>query len=53
MNVQKIETGENSQKEKDEPPPFMWSWNRIYITIALYTCILTLILYLITISLNR
>ena len=43
----------NSQVEKEEPPPFLRTWNRIYIVIALYTCTLILVLYLITIALNR
>ena len=44
---------ENSPAEQEEPPPFMRSWNRIYLAIALYTCALIVVLYLITIVLNR
>jgi len=53
MNTQETEHPENQKAEKEEPPPFMRTWKRIYIAIALYTCALTLALYFITVSLNR
>ena len=39
--------------EKEEPPPFWSSWNKLYGTIIVYTVILVLALYLMTITLNR
>ena len=39
--------------EKEEPPPLMRTWNRIYIAIALYNCALILVLYILTVALNR
>jgi hypothetical protein len=44
---------ENPSRDRDEPPPFMGTWNRIYAAIAVYTCILILSLYLMTRALNR
>jgi len=38
--------------DRDEPPPFMRTWNRIYAAIIIYTCALILSLYLMTIVLN-
>ncbi len=38
---------------KDEPPPFLRTWNRLYTAIAVYTCALVLALYLMTVILNR
>lgn len=52
MTTHETESPENQQTEKEEPPPFMRTWKRIYITIALYTCALILALYLITVILN-
>ncbi len=39
--------------DREEPPPFLGSWNRIYAAIIIYTCALILALYLMTLSLNR
>jgi hypothetical protein len=44
---------ENSRADKEEAPPFMRTWNRIYIAIVLYTCALILVLYVLTVALNR
>ncbi len=38
--------------EKEEPPPFLRTWNRVYTTVVLYTCALILALYLMTVTLN-
>jgi hypothetical protein len=40
-------------KNQDEPPPVGGSWNRIYVAVVLYTCALVLVLYWVTVSLNR
>ena len=53
METEANERSELVPAEPEEPPPFMRSWNRIYWAVALYTCALILVLYLITISLNR
>jgi len=37
----------------EEPPPFLRTWNRLYGAIAVYTCILVLVLYIMTVTLNR
>ena len=53
MRTDGNEHRKNLHKEQDEPPPFMRSWNRIYVAIALYTFALIIVLYLITVALNR
>ena len=53
MSTDGNEHRKNIQKEQDEPPPFLRSWNRIYVAIALYTLALIVALYLITVALNR
>jgi hypothetical protein len=44
---------ERFASEKEEKPPFLGSWNRLYISIVIYTCALVLVLFLMTITLNR
>ena len=39
--------------DQDEPPPIMRTWKRIYAAIIVYTCALIILLYLMTIELNR
>jgi hypothetical protein len=39
--------------DRDEPPPFWGTWNRVYVSIIVYTCVLILFLYFITTALNR
>ncbi len=39
--------------EKEDPPPFGGSWRRIYAAVVVYTVILVLALYWMTVSLNR
>jgi hypothetical protein len=53
MNIEANEGRKKPLAERDEPPPFLRSWNRIYVAIALYTLALIVALYLITVALNR
>jgi hypothetical protein len=39
--------------EREDPPPFFSTWNRLYVSIIVYTCALVLALYLMTVTLNR
>ena len=39
-------------KVGDEPPPFLGTWNRIYISVLIYVIVLVLLLYWMTVSLN-
>ncbi len=39
-------------KAGDEPPPFLGTWNRIYISVLIYVIVLVLLLYWMTVSLN-
>ena len=41
------------QADADEPPPFLRTWMRLYAAVVIYTCVLVLALYLMTIALNR
>jgi hypothetical protein len=41
------------QIASDDPPPFLRTWNRLYAAVIIYTCVLVLALYLMTIALNR
>ncbi len=47
------EHGEDQSIDRNEPPPFMRTWNRVYASIVIYTCVLILALYLVTIKFNR
>ena len=38
---------------EDEKPPFMGSWRRIYLAVVLYTCFLVVVLYAMTVALQR
>ena len=40
-------------KIQEEPPPLGGSWNRIYAMVVVYTCVLIVVLYWMTVSLNR
>jgi hypothetical protein len=42
-----------SKEDREEPPPFLGTWNRLYAAIIIYTCVLILALYLMTVALNR
>lgn len=53
METEANERPEHVSAEPEEPPPFMRSWSRIYLAIALYTCALIVVLYLITVALNH
>ena len=44
---------ERTKTEREDPPPFFRTWNRLYVSVVLYTCTLVLLLYLMTITLNR
>jgi hypothetical protein len=37
----------------EERPPFGKSWNLIYFSVVIYTCVLIVLLYWITVTLNR
>jgi len=39
--------------EQEEPPPFFGTWNRLYGSIIAFTFALVLLLYLMTVTLNR
>jgi hypothetical protein len=39
--------------EKEEPPPFLGSWRRVYIAIGIYLVTVIALLALFTRSLNR
>jgi MFS family permease len=43
----------NTGVEKEDPPPFLRTWNRLYASVIVYTCALILALYVLTITLNR
>jgi hypothetical protein len=53
MNLRKEEHGRSHLVDQDEAPPFMGTWNKIYAAVVIYTCVLILALYLITILLNH
>ncbi|MBI4471407.1 MAG: hypothetical protein HY646_01990 [Acidobacteria bacterium] len=42
----------NPQAE-EESPPFLGTWKRVYWSVVIYTVILTFLLYLMTVTLNR
>ena len=44
---------ERDEAEKEDPPPFFSTWNRLYASVIIVTCILILALYVMTITLNR
>jgi len=39
--------------QDEEPPPFLGTWRRVYLSVVLYTAALVAGLYLITVLLNR
>ena len=41
------------QVAADESPPFLRTWNRLYAAVIIYTCVLALALYIMTVTLNR
>lgn len=43
----------NHNPEEDEPPPFLGSWKRVYIAVAVYTVAVIVSLYVLTIVFNR
>jgi len=53
MNTRNDGNWKRKSTEEDDPPPFMRSWNRIYIAIFVYTCAIIVSLYFITTTLNR
>ncbi len=53
MNPEREGGGPPPVAVKDEPPPFLRTWNRLYAAIVVYTCALILALYLMTVTLNR
>jgi hypothetical protein len=44
---------EHTPVDKEDPPPFFSTWNRLYAAVIVYTGVLVLALYLMTIKLNR
>jgi hypothetical protein len=42
-----------AEAEKEGPPPFLKSWNRLYALVIVYTFALVLALYIMTVTLNR
>jgi hypothetical protein len=53
MNISEDGHLRDRSDDQDGPPPFMRSWNNIYIAVVIYTCVLILALYLVTIFLNH
>ena len=53
MDTPEEQTSERIASQKEEKPPFLGSWNRVYISIVIYTCALVLVLFLMTVNLNR
>jgi len=48
---------ENTRKNQpagagEEPPPFLGTWNRLYAAVIIYTGVLILALYLLTVAFN-
>ena len=43
----------SENKHQEQPPPFLGSWNRLYAAVIIYTCALIVVLYFMTIALNR
>ena len=39
--------------EREDPPPFFSTWNRLYAAVVIYTLILVAALYWMTAALNR
>jgi len=44
---------EEKDTDREEPPPFLGNWQRVYATVVIYTVVLILALYVMTIRLNR
>jgi hypothetical protein len=53
MNARKDGGWKNKPMKQDEPPPFLGSWNRVYVAIIVYTCALVISLFFMTAALNR
>ena len=53
MSIPKDNRDEQHAAAGEDPPPFLGTWNRLYAAIIIYTCVLILALYLMTITLNR
>ncbi len=53
MTVGKVDEQPRRESEKEEPPPFLRTWSRLYVAVFFYTCVLILALYLMTVFLNR
>jgi hypothetical protein len=48
-----MDTSPAPEIEKEEPPPFLGSWRRVYLAIVLYLIALIALFGLFTRSLNR
>ncbi len=44
---------EEKDADREEPPPFLRNWQRVYATVVIYTVVLILALYVMTLRLNR
>jgi hypothetical protein len=53
MNANNEDHQQRPLMEGEEPPPFLRTWNRLYASVVVYTCVLILALYLMTVLLNR
>jgi hypothetical protein len=53
MDIDKDDGDKQHAGDDEELPPFLGSWNRLYGAIIIYTCVLILSLYLMTLVLNR
>jgi hypothetical protein len=53
MDIEKAECDKRHASDDEEPPPFLGSWNRLYGAIIIYTGVLILSLFLMTLVLNR
>ena len=44
---------EEKDVDREELPPFLGSWQRVYATVVIYTVVVILALYVMTLRLNR
>src|SRR5690606_25075075 len=51
MMMQEDET--RNPADDGEPPPFLGTWNRLYAAVIIYTSVLILALYIMTVTLNH
>jgi hypothetical protein len=52
MKMPESHSPEHISADSEAPPPFLRTWNRVYVAVILYTCALIGALYYMTVSLN-